>query len=267
MAPKAASILARSGGTATVSDEACTPCAGNCGFRVTWHPTHCCALCQKKRGAAHGPRCERKTLPGAPDKALGDASSSPCMPVHDQTIQGRTKQNVFPYGITVPFRVRDAVPGNKSASAQVFLSEAPISALQDMCFYLQIEEAGSIDDLVGRLINYFSRLDPNRPKTNSERGSAASGPTPARARVQIPQSVTADVHGVEAKEDGGCQELRARLQKLGKVTFGSKESLVKRLQEAEAEIAKNVDAKKRKRTSEESKPALKKQKTTDKLQT
>jgi len=32
-------------------------CPGGCGYVVTWHPTHCCAMCAK--GGAHGGRCER----------------------------------------------------------------------------------------------------------------------------------------------------------------------------------------------------------------
>merc|ERR1719247_2211831 len=36
------------------------PCPGGCGYQVTWHPTHCCALCQQ--GVGHGSRCERKQV-------------------------------------------------------------------------------------------------------------------------------------------------------------------------------------------------------------
>jgi len=207
-------------------------------------------------------------MPGAPDEAPGNACSSPSMPVQKQARQGSSETDVFPYGITVPFRVRSAIPGDKSASARVFLSEAPIAALKDMCFHLEIEEAGSIDDLVARLIDHFAQLYPHRAKANSQKEtltSAASGPTPVRARIQTSQTGTTKVHETDSMADGGVQELRVRLQKLGKVTFGSKESLVKRLQEAEAEVAKT--GAKKKRISEEPKPALKKQKTTEKLQT
>mmetsp|Transcript_54344 Transcript_54344/g.129494 ORF Transcript_54344/g.129494 Transcript_54344/m.129494 type:complete len:543 (-) Transcript_54344:133-1761(-) len=38
------------------------PCAGNCGFQVTWHATHCCGACKKKAGT-HGPKCEGKCMP------------------------------------------------------------------------------------------------------------------------------------------------------------------------------------------------------------
>jgi len=33
-------------------------CPGNCGFRVTWHKTHCCNMCSRSSGA-HGKRCDR----------------------------------------------------------------------------------------------------------------------------------------------------------------------------------------------------------------
>jgi len=47
-----------------------------------------------------------------------------------------THPDVFPYGIDVPFKVSNVVPGNKYESARAFLSESPIQALRDMCFYL-----------------------------------------------------------------------------------------------------------------------------------
>ena len=34
-------------------------CPGNCGFQVTWHPTHCCEKCCENH-CTHGVKCERK---------------------------------------------------------------------------------------------------------------------------------------------------------------------------------------------------------------
>ena len=44
------------------------PCPGGCGYRVTWHATHCCNACQRHAGQ-HGPRCERIACRSAADAA------------------------------------------------------------------------------------------------------------------------------------------------------------------------------------------------------
>jgi hypothetical protein len=38
-------------------------CPNNCGYQVTWHKTHCCNCCANNHGV-HGPRCEKKPVPG-----------------------------------------------------------------------------------------------------------------------------------------------------------------------------------------------------------
>jgi len=241
MAPKAAAIISPAGGTGTASDDSVSPPAP--------------ASVQGR---------QKKFM-----QALDEASSSPSfLQQKEQARQG----DVFPYGITVPFKVRDAVPGNKCASARVFLSEAPISALKDMCHYLEMEETGRTDDLVARIVDYFVQLYPDRAKALSKKeklATPAAGPTPARARTQPSQSGTAKVQAPapEAKAYGGGNELRAQLEKLGKPTYGTKETLLQRLQEAQAKVVAKVDVKKR-RNSEEpiQAPALKKKKSTENLQ-
>jgi hypothetical protein len=182
--------------------------------------------------------------------------------------------DVFPYGIAVPFKVRDAVAGNKCASARVFLAEAPITALKDMCFYLQLDENGSIDDLVSKIVDYFVQLYPDRGKAVKSSGRVmqeklASGPTPVRVRKQ---SLGTDATKA-LSADSAPADLKARLTELGKPTYGNREALWKRLQEAEAECATEEkaaakDAKKKRVADEEeaASKALKRAKTTEKLQ-
>merc|ERR1712032_1681610 len=42
--------------------ERCCASPG-CTFKVTWHPTHCCAACAKGGSTYHGPHCERQPVP------------------------------------------------------------------------------------------------------------------------------------------------------------------------------------------------------------
>lgn len=220
-----------------------------------------------------------------PTEGTGAASDDSISPPAPQSVHGRQQrfmqaleeastelkedatEDVFPYGIKVPFKVRDAVPGNMFASARVFLSEAPVDALKDMCFYLQLEEDGGIDELVERLLEYFGELFPDSAKAGSARNlvqeRVAAGPTPARAR----SSSTAALEKAQSISD-----LKERLTELGKPVNGSKDALVKRLQEAEAERAaqNEAEAKKKKRLTKQSEKeeaaSLKKQKTTENLQ-
>jgi hypothetical protein len=48
-----------------------TPCPTGCGRFVTWHATHCCALCELRPGQ-HGPRC----IPTAGDAAAKGGTSA-----------------------------------------------------------------------------------------------------------------------------------------------------------------------------------------------
>lgn len=171
--------------------------------------------------------------------------------------KGKVSEDVFPYGITVPFKVRDAVPGNKCGSARVFLAEAPIQALKDMCFYLQLEEAGSANELVERIVDYFTQLYPERAKAmgrSASQGSLqeklASRPTPARGL---------------RKSTGGSIVAKTSLNKENVETkLPSKENIENKLP---AQKQAEVPLKKLKRLAEEEpKVSLKRAKTTEKLQ-
>lgn len=183
--------------------------------------------------------------------------------------------DTFPYGITVPFSVRDAVPGNKSASAHVFLGEAPIQALKDMCFFLELDESGNIDELATKIVDYFVQKYPDsakasRASSRSLQGKLASNPTPARAGTRAPTAAADKAPQLTANSSPG--DMRARLTELGKPTYGSREAMWKRLQEAEAEqlAAQKAEGQKaggpKKRAAEEEPKALKKQKTLKKVE-
>ena len=55
-------------------------CPGNCGFQVTWHPTHCCKKCYDNHGT-HGGKCERKPYSSSASSDVfidpGNAETSP----------------------------------------------------------------------------------------------------------------------------------------------------------------------------------------------
>merc|ERR1711879_962669 len=42
----------------TVSLSPIRPCQNRCGFRATWHATHCCRRCEKSANT-HGEKCDR----------------------------------------------------------------------------------------------------------------------------------------------------------------------------------------------------------------
>lgn len=50
------------------------PCPGGCGFQVTWHRSHCCAICCNTPGK-HGPRCQKKRI--NPDANINDDTGVP----------------------------------------------------------------------------------------------------------------------------------------------------------------------------------------------
>lgn len=248
--------------------------------------------------------------PAAETGSVSDDSVSPPASVHGRQQsflkaleEASTENKVFPYGISVPFKVRDAVPGDKCASARVFLGEAPSQALKDMCLYLEMDETGSSDDMVDRIVDYFGQLFgaaeaakesksskklAGQQKLASTATEVASTATPMRARTSsggaAPAKITAD---------SAASDLKARLTELGKPTYGSRETLFERVQKAEAEAkaeakadakaeskaAKEAEAKaaeakvaaeaRKKRAAEEeesSQPSKKAAKSTDKMQ-
>ncbi|CAK0889784.1 unnamed protein product [Prorocentrum cordatum] len=49
-------------------------CPGGCGFEITWHSTHCCALCRDSGGRSHGPKCDKKSS----EEKVDQAGAVPC---------------------------------------------------------------------------------------------------------------------------------------------------------------------------------------------
>merc|ERR1719336_2078650 len=58
-----------------ISSEDCRPCAMDCGFQATWHPTWCCVGCASGKG--HGPRCEKKHVAPVREDNLSMESEPP----------------------------------------------------------------------------------------------------------------------------------------------------------------------------------------------
>jgi len=68
ISPSAAAVLANS-------------CPSGCGCQVTWHETHCCALCLETEGKHHGERCDQRPLNEmSPRKVTFDAGGLPPPP-------------------------------------------------------------------------------------------------------------------------------------------------------------------------------------------
>lgn len=234
--------------------------------------------------------------PTAETGSVSDDSVSPAASIHGRQQsflkameEASTENKVFPYGISVPFKVRDVVPGDKCASARVFLAEAPSQALKDMCLYLEMDETGSSEDMVDRIVGYFGELflgqDAKAAKASKKLAAqhklastateVASTATPMRARTpsgggSAPAKITAD---------SALADMKVRLTELGKGTWGSKDQIFERIQKAEAEAKAEAKAdakaeskaakeaeKKRVAEEEESSQPLKKAKSTDKMQ-
>jgi len=49
---------------ASSKPDVIVPCPADCGYYVTWHPTHCCGACLHTPGM-HGPKCDREKRPDA----------------------------------------------------------------------------------------------------------------------------------------------------------------------------------------------------------
>lgn len=140
----------------------------------------------------------------------------------------------------LPFQIRDAVPGDKSASARIFLAEAPDQALRDMCFYLQISETGNSDDLVTRIVDYFSKKYGDSKRSQVSETETGVIPTPVRTASSLP----ADESRAAASTGNRRWKRKTPPQKREEPTTEEKES------KNEDDEAPKPEAKKQKRAKE-----------------
>lgn len=182
----------------------------------------------------------------SPDSVAGEANQ---LEPESRSLRGQQgdrcdKDSVPP----LPFQIRDVVPGDKAASARVFLAEAPIELLRDMCFYFQITESGGIDELVARLVDRFEKKFSDA--CTSEKNAI---PTPLRSRAP-----SADLQAVSTATRPSAVKTR-----------GKKVSVPKREEPPAEQDAPIRETKRQKREAEEPKaeePKAANVKTTEKLQ-
>merc|ERR1712048_720502 len=67
-----------------------------CGYAVTWHPTHCCAMCVSH--GKHGGRCERKAFVCAPSSKLDTELGK--ITTKEKLVQISKMEGVAPIGNT-----------------------------------------------------------------------------------------------------------------------------------------------------------------------